>query len=87
MTEPLLSLTELTKALGRPRGWIWRLASTGQIPCARIGRSYYFRLSAVEAWLASQATAPAPAGKASPRSLRDEAADFGLTADDLDAVN
>lgn len=85
-TEPLLSLTELAQQLRRPRGWVDRLVRRGEIPHVRLGRQYFFRPSEVETWIAAHTVTPARAAGKS-RAVRDELKDFGLTAEDLDAVH
>jgi excisionase family DNA binding protein len=53
--EPLLNDSQAAQLLGNmhPRT-LQRLARTGIIPAIKIGRSWFFRASALDAWVNSQ---------------------------------
>lgn len=49
--EPLLTATHLARIIPRSPGCLRDWARDGRIPCVRVGRSLFFRLSEVEACL------------------------------------
>jgi len=50
--EQVLSMRELADVLGVSYWTVWRWQREGQIPTIRIGKKFFFRVSAVEARLA-----------------------------------
>lgn len=79
-SDKLLSLTQLATKWGWSRDRVYRLVKTKSIPFVRIGRDFFFRESAVNAWLEAQTVEPTttPAPKARRRSDREWAEEFGL---------
>jgi excisionase family DNA binding protein len=60
----LLTVKETATLLRVTPHSVYRLARTGAIPSLRIGHQVRFDEAALEAWLAAQASAPAPEGEA-----------------------
>ena len=52
--EPLLSAEEAASHLRMHPKTLQRMARGGHVPCLRIGRNWYFRLSALDAWVREQ---------------------------------
>lgn len=49
--EPLLTVKEVKDVLRLSRNQVYLLAKAGKIPCIRIGASYRFRASELDAWI------------------------------------
>jgi len=54
-THNLVTLIELSDALGMPARWLRQQAEAGAIPYLRVGRRRFFNLSAVRQTLARRA--------------------------------
>jgi excisionase family DNA binding protein len=52
--EPLLDVQEAAELLRLHPKTIQALARSGNVPCAKIGKYWRFRKSALDAWVASQ---------------------------------
>ena len=52
--EPLLSAEEAASYLRMHPKTLQKMARGGQVPCIRYGRNWYFRLSALDAWVREQ---------------------------------
>ena len=42
---------ETAKRLGVSKSWIWDRARRGEIPCAKVGKYYFFRRTEVDSWI------------------------------------
>jgi hypothetical protein len=54
-TEPetLVDAKRLEAVYGNPRSWWYAAAETGRVPSFKVGKYRRFRLSQIEAWLAT----------------------------------
>jgi excisionase family DNA binding protein len=55
--ERLLDSREVTKLLGVHHATLQRMARAGQLPCLKVGKLWRFRVSQLDAWIASGITA------------------------------
>jgi len=51
--KTLMTPEEVASMLGTPRLYVVRQAKLGKIPAIKVGKAWRFRLSTIEAWLAS----------------------------------
>ncbi len=51
--EPLVDITEIEKATGLPRSWLYAQTAAGRIPHLKLGKYLRFRPSEVQRWLES----------------------------------
>ncbi len=49
------SAEETAERLGVARTWIWNKARSGEIPCFKIGKYYFFIPEEVDAWMEKHA--------------------------------
>lgn len=54
MTEKLLTASEVAEWLGVPKGWVYAMSRTGDLPTVRLGRYCRFRRSSVDEWIERQ---------------------------------
>lgn len=40
--------------LGVPKAWVWKKAREGKIPCAKVGKYYFFDPRQTDAWMKNQ---------------------------------
>ena len=59
--ESLLTVEDVCTAFKLQPRYVQDLAGRGELPALKIGRSWRFRRSSVEAWLAARDAAPAAA--------------------------
>jgi excisionase family DNA binding protein len=76
MSEPWVSVEEVSRHLGVAKDTIYRWIESREMPAHRVGRLWKFKLSEVDEWVreghasdAEQAPAPAPTKKPKARKL------------------
>jgi len=52
--EAFVDVKKLEELTGTPRSWWYTAAESGRVPSYRVGKYRRFRISEVEAWLATQ---------------------------------
>ena len=55
MSSKVMNTKDAATYLGIGMRTIYRLAASGQIPAAKVGRSWRFHVDAIDKWLISQA--------------------------------
>jgi predicted DNA-binding transcriptional regulator AlpA len=58
--EPMVDVKRVSAVYGNPPSWWYASAEAGKIPSYKVGKYLRFRLSEIEAWLASQRRGPRP---------------------------
>jgi len=64
--DPLISVPEMAKALGRSEGYVYRLLESGLIPSTRDGRAWRVQRTEFEAFRTGKANEPEAAPQPEP---------------------
>ncbi len=52
--ETMVDVKKLEEVYGTPQSWWYTAAEAGKVPSYKVGKYRRFRLSEIEAWLATQ---------------------------------
>lgn len=52
--EPLWTIDEAAKYIGKSTSWLYKAVASGEVPCARIGHSVRFLPTQLKEWVHSR---------------------------------